>query len=100
MSQLEQRDIDNAIGIINAAMVRLLIGNDWFGDHQIREIMLDEFNAARRTFSRQGWVVIDKPFNTVLERLDPDEPLAVAVRWELDSIRKTFDAHFRLIKDN
>lgn len=92
-------DVDGVVTLINAAMVRLLIGNDWFGDNQIREVILDEFNAVRRTLTNQGWAVIDKPFNLLLERLNPDEPLAEAVRYELKSIRTAFNANNRPVQD-
>lgn len=101
MSNQGRRDsneaIDATVSFINSAMVRLLVGNDWFGDGQLRQTILDEFNHAVRTLRRQGWVVMDKPFNVLLERLRPEEPMSVAIRYEMKRMRELFDANFRPI---
>jgi hypothetical protein len=63
-------------------MLRLLTGNDWFGDNQIREVILDEFNEMERTMVEGRFAVLDKPFNTLLERVNKDEPFAHIIRYE------------------
>ena len=104
MSKQEQRgtsaSVQDAIGSLNSAMIRLLVGNDWFGDAQTRRTILDEFNHAIRTLSRQGWLVYTKPFSVVMERLEPSEPMAVAVRSELEAMKAVFDEHFRPVGSN
>ena len=70
------------IRIIQKAMLRLLTGNDWFGDNQIREVILDEFNEMKRTMEEGGFAVLDKPFNALLKRVNEDEPFAHIIRYE------------------
>lgn len=62
--------------------MRLLTGNDWFGDGQIREVILDEFNELQRTMLEHGYAVLDKPFVKLYERVRENEPFARIVKYE------------------
>lgn len=75
--------------MLNRAIVRLLTFNDVFGDNQLREVILDELNQARRRLNgKSPVVIIDLPFEALLKRVTQDEPMAVAIRFEREYIRK------------
>ena len=70
------------IKIIQKVMIRLLTGNDWFGDGQIREVILDEFNTLQRSLVQDGYAVLDRPFIKLNERIIGNEPYARIVKYE------------------
>lgn len=70
------------------SMMRMLTFNDVFGDHQLRDVIFQEFNRVRRTLENGGNAILDRPFFTMLVRLNDEEPMAQAVNWELQYLRK------------
>jgi len=96
----ERQVTDLGVELCNRAMVRLLTANDWFGDGQIREVILDEFNSSKRQIINGRIFVVDKPFNTLLERVTDNEPMALAIRYELKYIKETLNANLKPIGHN
>lgn len=77
------------------SMMRLLTFNDVFGDHQLRDIIFEEFNRIRRILENGGNAVLDRPFFALRVRLNDEEPMTQAVDWELRYMRKALSADGR-----
>lgn len=73
-------------------MMRLLTFNDVFGDHQLRDVIFQECNRIRRVLENGGNAILDRPFFAILSRLNDEEPMAKAVNWELQYLRKALSA--------
>ena len=84
------------IKIIQKVMIRLLTGNDWFGDGQIREVILDEFNTLQRSLIQCGYGVLDRPFIKLHERVRENEPYAKIVKYEHGWFMKAIREYLKL----
>ncbi len=84
----ERIEFNDLYKLHQRAMMRLLTFNDVFGDHQLRDVIFSEFNRIRRILENGGNAILDRPFVTMLVRLNEKEPMAKAVRWELRYLRK------------
>jgi hypothetical protein len=91
----ERIDFNDLYKLCLRAMMRLLTYNDVFGDHQLRDVIFQECNRVRRTLENGGNVVLDRPFFMILTRLSDEEPMSVAVNWELRYMRKALSANSR-----